>query len=430
MRQLILFVDLGMENKLSSDRVRIAYLVSHPIQYQAPLLRKIARDPGLDLTVFFLSDISLGTFKDKGFGQEIHWDVPLLDGYRHVFLRTLVNRRRLSFFFPFAYGLRAYLKVGRFDVLWVHGYSHLSHVLAIGVAKTLGIKVLMRGESNLISAHRTRLKTILKRLFLPQLFRLCDGFLCVGKLNREYYSHYGVPPKALFDMPYAVDNEFFSHRIAESAVTRESLADSLGLEAGRPIILYVSKLIARKHPMDLLKAYIQLSPDISREPRPYLLFIGSGEEMKSLEDCARETGWKSIRFLGFRNQSELPAFFHLCDAFVLPSTHEPWGLVINEVMNAAKPIIVSDQVGCWPDLVDDGINGYVYRARDIHGLSDALRKVIENPAKAKEMGQRSAERITGWNFAKDIQGLNKAINAVMRRPGSSQPSADNVIKPV
>ena len=67
-------------------RVRLAYLVSHPIQYQAPLLRRIAEEPEIDLTVFFGSDFSVRGYRDEGFGVGVKWDIPLLDGYRHEFL--------------------------------------------------------------------------------------------------------------------------------------------------------------------------------------------------------------------------------------------------------------------------------------------------------------------------------------------------------
>ncbi|MGH9595405.1 MAG: hypothetical protein ACRD3K_01275 [Edaphobacter sp.] len=63
--------------------MRLAYLVSHPIQYQAPLLRRIAQEPDIDLTVFFGSDFSVHGYRDKGFGFGVEWDVPLLYGYRH-----------------------------------------------------------------------------------------------------------------------------------------------------------------------------------------------------------------------------------------------------------------------------------------------------------------------------------------------------------
>ena len=72
-------------------RVRLAYLVSHPIQYQVPLLRRIAKEPDIDLTVLFGSDFSVRGYEDKGFGVAVKWDVPLLDGYKYEFLPALAR---------------------------------------------------------------------------------------------------------------------------------------------------------------------------------------------------------------------------------------------------------------------------------------------------------------------------------------------------
>ena len=132
--------------------------------------------------------------------------------------------------------------------------------------------------------------------------------------------------------------------------------------------------------------------------------------MKSaLERRSAELGWGSIRFLGFKNQTELPAYYDLCDVFVLPSFHEPWGLVINEVMNAAKPVIVSDHVGCAPDLVNHKGNGYIFRACDIDDLYRALRFVLDDKERCRAMGQKSLEVINRWGFEEDITGLRKAL---------------------
>ena len=100
------------------------------------------------------------------------------------------------------------------------------------------------------------------------------------------------------------------------------------------------------------------------------------------------TGWDSIKFLGFKNQTELPAYYDLCDVFVLPSVYEPWGLVVNEVMNAGRAVIVSDQVGCGPDLVRPGENGYIFPAGDIAGLCGALKNILDNQQKCRAMGQK------------------------------------------
>ena len=145
--------------------IRLAYLVTHPIQYQAPLLRRLAREPGVDLTVFFCSDFTARQFLDPTFGRVIEWDVPLLEGYRYEVLPALGGRARLSFFRPFSYGLAKRLREGGFQVLWIHGYNRWFHWLAMWSAKRLGLKVLIRDEATLISAPRNFGKRLLKQGF-------------------------------------------------------------------------------------------------------------------------------------------------------------------------------------------------------------------------------------------------------------------------
>jgi glycosyltransferase involved in cell wall biosynthesis len=98
---------------------------------------------------------------------------------------------------------------------------------------------------------------------------------------------------------------------------------------------------------------------------------------------------------------------------VLPSIFEPWGLVINEVMNAGRAVVVSDQVGCGPDLVKPGENGYVFKSGDIVGLRRALTDIVSNPRKCEAMGQKSLEIIDKWGFEEDVAGLKQALACVM-----------------
>jgi glycosyltransferase involved in cell wall biosynthesis len=149
----------------------------------------------------------------------------------------------------------------------------------------------------------------------------------------------------------------------------------------------------------------------SLSAKPYLVFVGDGEMLPALKAEAQRLG-SNVRFLGFRNQSELPAFFDLCDVFVLPSEREPWGLIVNEVMNAGRGVIITDQVGCAPDLVRDGENGHVYPVGDIDALARALGDVLQSPEKIASMGRASAEIIAKWSFQGDIDGLKAALNSI------------------
>jgi glycosyltransferase involved in cell wall biosynthesis len=388
--------------------LRLAYFVSHPIQYQAPLLRLIAAEPDIDLKVFFYSDFSLKSYKDPGFGMAIAWDIPLTDGYNHQFLKCWGSSKHQSVLQqPVARDIFQQLQQGKFDVVWVHGWSWFCSLQAVIAANRLGIPVLMRGDSNIFSEPTNILKKEVKKLCLNWLFNKIAGVLYVGTCNHQFYQNYGVDPKRLFFLPYAVDNQYFQQQALLASVNREELRKSLNLDAGRPIILYAAKLIDVKRPKDLLAAYKLLSIDGIQEPEPYLLFVGDGALRPSLEAQAREMSWQSIRFLGFQNQSELPAIYDLCDVFVLPSGFEPWGLVINEVMNAKKAVVVSDRVGCAPDLVKDGQNGRIFSVGDVKALAEAIRWAI---AHRESAGECSFEMIQSWSFEEDIRYLKQAIN--------------------
>ncbi|HTX76844.1 MAG TPA: glycosyltransferase family 4 protein [Terracidiphilus sp.] len=396
--------------------VRLAYLVSHPIQYQAPLLRRIAQERDIELTVFFGSDFSVRGYRDEGFGVGVKWDIPLLEGYQHVFLPRLRDGNDVSFARPLNHGILRHLRgtggEPAFDALWVHGYATANALHGILAAKSLGIPVLVRAESWLHDRGRSSTRLVLKSLFFAGLKRMVDAVLPIGTLNAEYWRYYFGDEVPRFLMPYAVDNAYFSQRAREADAGRAGLQAELGLESERPVVLFASKLQTRKHCDHLIEAYARLAPAAGEEPRPYLVIVGDGEERAALERQATATGLSSIRFCGFRNQSELPRFFNLASVFVLPSRHEPWGLIVNEVMNAATPAIVSEDVGCAPDLIDDGVNGCIYPVGDIAALERALRRVLV-PGAAEAMGRCAFERIQRWSFTEDVAGLRKALAAVV-----------------
>lgn len=404
----------SIRHKPTMRRYRVACVVDHPIQYFAPLFQHLSKLPQINLTVYFLTDSTASHYYDTGFGVRVKWDVPLLEGYRYEFLPSLLPfDPQASFWKPLSYGITGRLKRGSYDALMVFGYAHNVTLRAIAAAKMNGIKVLVRGESNLISRSLTGPKEWLRDRVLQNLFSKVDGFLAIGTLNREFYRHYGAPERKIFMMPYAVDNDFFQAGAREARSHRGQLQAELGLERDRPVILFASKLQQRKHPDHLLEAYARLSPDGKQEPRPYLVFVGEGELRHRLEQRVAELGWKTIKMLGFKNQSELPRYYDLCDVFVLPSRGEPWGLVINEVMNVGKPVITTDQVGAAADLVRDGENGFVVAAGDIEALSKRLRILTSVLGLAEAMGERSRIRINTWGLKEAAAGLLEGLTTAV-----------------
>ena len=394
--------------------IRLAYLVSHPIQYQAPLLRAIAADPEIDLKVFFCSAVSVRAYRDDGFQREFEWDVELLDGYDSHFLPAALDSGVPGRWRPLNWGLGGELRRGGFDVLWVHGHMRLYHLISMVLARLRGVRVLNRDEAWARSSARGPLKRTLKRAFYGFLGHICDGYLAIGAANRGYYLENRVDPGCVFAMPYAVDNQWFAGRAeaAEAALERQAaLRAALDLAPGRPGILFAGKFLARKGVGDLIEAHRRLGGDKALGD-PYLVLVGDGEQRGELERLAAGHDAGSVRFAGFRNQSELPAFYALSDVLVLPARLEPWGLVLNEAMCASRAVIASDEVGAAHDLVRDGENGYVFPAGDVAALAAALTRVLAEPERCREMGRNSREIIERWSFAEDIDGLKQALRHV------------------
>ncbi len=394
---------------------RVAYLVSHPIQYQAPLLARIAADPAIELEVFFESAISLSGYHDPGFGRQVAWDTPLLEGYDHRFLPTLGSNRRLGNLWPWPYGLIRALQRGRFDALWVHGYARPHHLLAMAAAKALGLTVLLRDE--VWDRGRPRqpgLRQTARRGVVALVARLADGFLAIGSHNAAHYRGWGVPDARLFAMPYAVDDAAFAAKAAAAAPQQAALRAELGIGA-RPVVLFVGKLMGRKRPLDALEALAGLDgPALARDP--VLVIAGDGALRGAVERRIAELELHArVRLLGFRNQGELPALYGLAEVLIIPSETEPWGLVVNEAMAAGTAVLASDEVGSAADLVRDGETGYVVPVGDTAALSARLGDLLADPRRAAEMGRRSAERVAAWGFAADLVGLKAALAALCPR---------------
>lgn len=389
--------------------VRLAALVSHPIQYQAPLFRALAKMPEIDLEVLFCSQAGVQSHYDSGFGVRVRWDVPLLDGYAYQFLPNVSPRPTAGS--PF--GLinpQLYRRIsdGRFDVLWVHGWSLVSHWLAIASAFRHRIPLLLRGETSGLEAVGPH-KSLLRRALLRPLFRKMGAALAIGTHNAEFYRRHGVGADRIFPAPYSVDNERFRAQAKELLPQKRKLRREAGIDENLPAILFCGKLQAYKRPLDLLAAYAMLQA----EHRTSLIFVGDGVLRKPLEQFAVQHGLADVHFTGFKNQSELPAYYAMSDVLVLPSGFERWGLVVNEAMCFGLPIVVSDRVGCAADLVREERNGYTFPAGDVAQLADRLSRVL-NPDTARSFGSASLALISKWGIPDTAEGIRAAVRFVTR----------------
>jgi len=363
----------------------LAILTTHPIQYQVPLWQMLAEDGRVPFEVWYLSEHATRLSRDREFKQEFAWDINMLTGYSHRFLKTPATATpNTPFRMRITESLPKLFRETNTKILWVNGWQVASYWQAIWAAQRAGIQVWMRGESNSM-ARRAVWKQRAKSIVLSELFKRVDQFLCIGTANRELYRSYGVPESKLHMAMYAVDNARFARQARELKASRKELRGQWGIPQDAFCVLFCGKFIPKKHPMDLIKAaQLLLSQrakgEAQREALPlvHLLFAGSGElgsELRAnchvaydadqplITDYGPQTTRPDNRepitdnakprasFTGFLNQTEVSRAYVAADCLVLPSDYdETWGLVVNEAMASGLPCIISDRCGCAPDL--------------------------------------------------------------------------------
>jgi len=391
----------------SCERVRLAILSTHPIQYHAHWFRALAARPELDLCVFYCYNASPADQADAGFGVAFEWDIPLLDGYRHRFLNG-TRPRPGSFFALEAPPMAELLAQGGYDAVLVNGWHYKAAWQAIFACWKLRIPVMVRSDSQLRSP-RNSLKRLLKypayRCFIPRF----DACLAVGTRSRDYYLHYGAARERVFLVPHAIQDDLFQNAARRSQPSRSALRRQWGLREQETVFLFAGKFIEKKRPMDFLRA---IEAAAHRAPNVAGLMVGDGPLRPACEQFAGRRKLP-VHFAGFLNQSRMVEAYVAADCLVLPSDgRETWGLVVNEAMACARPAVVSDAVGCGPDLIREGRTGAIFPLGEVEALAEILIALAGNPARVRAMGECACEGLRSYSREAAVQGVVDAVEAV------------------
>jgi glycosyltransferase involved in cell wall biosynthesis len=382
---------------------RVAVVASHVIQYQAPFFRLLAAEPSLDVEVVFCSTDGARVYRDAEMQTTFRWDLDLLGGYRHRFLRN----------FGFGEGYTRLINPGivpallrRYDaVIFFLGWGTITSLLGIAACRLRGTPVLLFGDSSFPPPVRG-LASRLRARMLRAIFRATDRFLVSGVLNADYYRHYGVDETRFHLVPWAIDNARFEEGSRFAPGEREDLRARFGIGADQLAIVFSGKLLPRKDPMTLLRAVDAMR----HRDRAAVIFLGNGELREELESFARERNL-NVRFAGFVNQTELPKHYAMTDVFVLPSLDDPRATVVNEAMASGLPIVITDRCGPAGDIVRHGENGFVIAPGDVPALASHLDALAADPELRARMSRRSREIIGTWDYTRGVQGVLEALQS-------------------
>jgi len=380
-----------------AERIRVVAVATHPIQYYTPWFRGLAAEPTIELKVVYLRSLDARQ-QGEGFGVPFKWDVDLLGGYDSVTLRAGAVLPRL-------WGA---LRAAKPDVVLLTGWQEPALVAAALMARALGARTVVRGESNALRrrpwpvqvAHRV-------------LLRLYDRCIAIGASSREFYLGNGIDPARVHDARYFVENERFERQAAELRPQRAHWRAHWRCPEQAMCFLFVGKLIPKKDPATFLLALERLAGE---GRAVHGLVIGDGALRADLERFCAERKLP-VTFSGFLNQTEIARAYAAADALVLPSDYgETWGLVVNEAMLFGVPAIVSDRVGCGPDLVEPGVTGLVFPCRDDKALADAMRALAVDRDKAGRMGEVARKRVSErYSPALAVAGTVAALRAAAGR---------------
>ncbi len=295
------------------------------------------------------------------------------------------------------------------DILAVNGYSTLDAWIVFLWGRSHSRKLILMFETNQNDAERTYLKETTKKVLLTQF----DAAICGGSQHKEYLISLGMPQDQIFTGYDAVDNDFWANSVERAQAQPEAFRNLPGLEDfSRPYFLTSARFLARKNITGLLFAYKlyknQMKADLEKPWR--LVIIGDGEQKDMILSTIRENQLQGdVTLAGFHSADEIAAYYAFAEVFVHPALQDQWGLVVNEAMASGLPVFVSKMSGCAKDLVQNGVNGYIFDASDPELLAALMLKAANGAMDLRRMGCRSRQIIAAWGLEGFTQGMNGAV---------------------
>lgn len=377
--------------------MRIAIVTTHPIQYNAPWFRLLSQQQGVEVKVFYTWEASQTIAKyDPGFGRVVEWDIPLLDGYEHSFVKN-VSANQGSHHFKGIDNptLNKEIEQWGAEAVLVFGWAYKSHLSCMRHFKGK-IPVLFRGDSTLLD-ETGGVKQIIRRLFLKYVYTNVDYALYVGTNNKAYYRAHGLKEKQLVYVPHAIENERFADSSGEHAKCAAKWKTELGIQHSF-VVLFAGKLEPKKNPAHILKLAEKIQDKNVR-----FVVVGNGVLEEELKKQAEKD--KRILFIGFQNQQNMPVVYRLADVFLLPSKGpgETWGLAINEAMASGVPIVASDKTGGAVDLIHN--NGIIISPDDVDNVVSYIKKLSEDKAVKQTAINASLTNIEKFSFGTIVNNI-------------------------
>jgi glycosyltransferase involved in cell wall biosynthesis len=347
----------------------------------------------------------------------VKWDVPLLDGYSWKQVPNRALRPALERFFGLVNpGLWRMIHTGRYDAVVIYtGYRYASFWIALAAAKISGAKLIFGTDATSIQMRSgSGMKLWVKPRILSFVFHRADSTLGASIAGKEYLKSLGMPPDSIGVVPLVVDNDWWLAR--SKSVDRASVRANWGVPMNAPVVMFCAKLQEWKRPADLLRAFAAAAVNGA-----HLVYAGDGPLANDLAQEAAQLGISDrVHFLGFQNQSQLPAVYSSADLFVLPSKYDPCPAVVCEAMLCGLPVLLSDEILGRREQIDEGETGYIFPCGDVYALADLLRRSLADPARLAAMGQAARRKMNSFSPATNVKAFVDFLDATFENPRTAE----------
>lgn len=339
----------------ASPPVRLAVLITHPVQYFRPVFAALAQEPGIELLVVFGCDHGSRATLDPDFGVRFAWDSGPTEGFAHRFVshRPLSDLSRWWRALPLARRAVREIRAFQADLVLVFAYSPAFITLVTLLSRTQGIPLLLRADGTDRAFPRSPLKSAFKDGVLRLWYSQFRHVFPIGSDSDAHFARLGVGEERRHMVRYAVDVAFFAEQVRHWLPQRAALRRQMGIPASGLVLLWSAKMTEVKNPALLVEALRLLSSSV--RDRLWLVAMGDGPLRGWFEVETSRLLPGRTHFLGFRNQGELGRGYAAADVLVFPSRQgETWGLVVNEALQFGLAVIASDHAGCVSDLLGEG----------------------------------------------------------------------------
>lgn len=362
-----------------NHKVKLAVIITHPIQYQVPIFKILSKKNNVDLKVFFACDHGIKKSFDEEFNKKFQWDLNLLKGYNFVVLTKTRLGNLSNPFKAFFIAKKATKKIKQFNPEFtiISGYMPIFYIFVATMLFRSGQRLIFRADTTDQAVKRSGLKRFIRNGFLKWFYRKFEYFIAVGSNSKDHYLKIGIPESKISVALQSADYYNIYRQKIKNKGLSEKIRRKFGIKRSDFVVLYCGKICYRKNPFIISRAMQYIKPN--KRKKVFFLIVGSGNLEKKLVQEARQVFGKNFHFAGFQNQREIGRYYEVCDALVLPSiTGETWGLVVNEALQYNKPCVVSSQVGCAKDLILEGMNGYIFDTGSAKDLAQKISLQMDN----------------------------------------------------